>query len=76
MTAVMDGSGQLRPTDIIEFGPGPKEKKAFYGVSKGIVSREDRNFVYLEPRIRVHVKMRNWTKSGLLRSPVFTRFIV
>ncbi|MEC0239428.1 ATP-dependent DNA ligase [Paenibacillus dokdonensis] len=76
LTALMDGSGKLRPTGIIELGPGPKEKKAFYGVSKGIVSGEDRNFVYLEPRIRAQVKMRNWTKSGLLRSPVFTRFIV
>ncbi|MBB3132141.1 DNA ligase-1 [Paenibacillus rhizosphaerae] len=76
LTAVLDGSGKLRPTGIIEHGPGPKEKKAFYGVSKGIVSGEDKNFVYLEPLIRAEVKMRNWTKAGLLRSPVFTRFIV
>lgn len=76
LTAIPDGSGKLRPTGIIEHGPGPKEKRAFYGVSKGIVSGEDRNFVYLEPRIRAEVKMRNWTKSGLLRSPVFTQFIL
>ncbi|OMF54666.1 ATP-dependent DNA ligase [Paenibacillus rhizosphaerae] len=76
LTAVLDGSGKLRPTGIIEHGPRPKEKKAFYGVSKGIVSGEDKNFVYLEPLIRAEVKMRNWTKSGLLRSPVFTKFVV
>lgn len=76
LTAVMDESGKLRPTGIIEHGAGPKEKKAFYGVSKGIASCEDKNFVYLEPRIRAEVKIRNWTKSGLLRSPVFTRFII
>lgn len=76
LTAVAEGSGMLRPTGIIEHGPGPKAKQAFYGVSKGIVSGEDRNFVYLEPRIRARVKMRNWTKSGLLRSPVFTQFII
>ncbi|MET3846895.1 ATP-dependent DNA ligase [Paenibacillus sp. OAE614] len=76
LTAVLDGSGKLRPTGIIEHGPGPKEKKAFYGVSRGIISGEDKNFVYLEPLIRAEVKMRNWTKAGLLRSPVFTRFIV
>jgi DNA ligase-1 len=74
LTAVLDGSGKLRPTGIIEHGPGPKEKKAFYGVSKGIVSGEDKSFVYLEPLIRAEVKMRNWTKAGLLRSPVFTKF--
>ncbi|MGN7360001.1 ATP-dependent DNA ligase [Paenibacillus sp. SAF-054] len=76
LTAVADGSGKLRPTGIIEHGPGPNEKRAFYGVSKGIISGDDRNFVYLEPHIRAQVKMRNWTKSGLLRSPVFTKFIV
>jgi DNA ligase-1 len=66
----------MRPTGIIEFGPGPKEKKAFYEVSRGIVSGDDNNFVYLEPRIRAQVKMRNWTKSGMLRDPVFTKFII
>lgn len=76
LTAVLDGSGRLRPAGIIEHGPGPKEKRAFYGVSKEIVSGEDRNFVYIEPRIRAQVKMRNWTKSGLLRNPVFTKFII
>ncbi|MFU1797661.1 ATP-dependent DNA ligase [Paenibacillus azoreducens] len=76
LTAVMDGSGKLRPTGIIEHGPGPKVKKAFYLVSREIVAGEDKNFVYLEPYIRAQVKMRNWTKSGMLRDPVFTKFIV
>lgn len=76
LTAVRDGSGRLRPAGIIEHGPGPKEKRAFFGVSKEIVSGEDKNFVYLEPRLRAAVKMRNWTKSGMLRDPVFTKFIV
>ncbi|MGN7169624.1 ATP-dependent DNA ligase [Paenibacillus cellulositrophicus] len=75
LTAVLDGSGKLRPTGIIEHGPGPKEKKAFYGVSQGIVSGEDKNFVYLDPLIRGKVKFRNWTKSGMLRTPVFMDFI-
>ncbi|WP_397386171.1 ATP-dependent DNA ligase [Paenibacillus sp. VCA1] len=76
LTAVLDGSGRMRPTGIMEHGPGQKAKQAFYRVSKGIISGEDKNFVYLEPRIRAEVKMRNWTKSGMLRDPVFTRFIV
>ncbi|MET3846962.1 ATP-dependent DNA ligase [Paenibacillus sp. OAE614] len=76
LTAVLDGTGKLRPTGIIEHGPGPKAKKAFYGVSKGIISGESKDFVYLDPLIRAEVKMRNWTKAGLLRDPVFTRFIV
>ncbi|PAD31879.1 ATP-dependent DNA ligase [Paenibacillus sp. 7523-1] len=76
LAAVPDTSGQLRPAGIIEHGPSPKHKQAFRGVCKHLVTGEDKNHVYLEPRIQAKVKMRNWTKSGLLRTPVFEEFIV
>lgn len=74
LTSVVTESGRLRPTGIIELGVPPKAKRAFYGVSKSIVTGEDKNFVYLEPRIRAKVKTRNWTKNGMLRSPAFVEF--
>ncbi len=40
------------------------------------VTGEDKEFVHLEPRLRAKVRMRNWTKSGMLRSLVFTEFIL
>ncbi|GIP08224.1 hypothetical protein J1TS5_03940 [Paenibacillus macerans] len=76
LVAVPDLTGRMRPAGIIELGAGPKHKQAFYGICKQLVTGEDKDYVYLEPRIRVKVKMRNWTKSGLLRSPVFDQFIV
>ncbi|MCM3784333.1 ATP-dependent DNA ligase [Neobacillus mesonae] len=77
LAGVMDeGKTKVRPAGIIEFGASPTHKKAFYGVSKAIVTSEDSEFVYVEPRIRARVKMRNWTKAGMLRSPVFCEFIV
>ncbi|MCC3380669.1 ATP-dependent DNA ligase [Paenibacillus farraposensis] len=69
-------SKRMRPAGIIELGATPTHKKAFYGVSKALITGEDREYVYVEPRIKARVKMRNWTKAGLLRSPVFTEFIV
>lgn len=45
------------------------------GVCKRLVIREDSDFIYLEPAIRANVKMRNWTKAGMLRNPVFAGFI-
>lgn len=74
LTSVVTESGRLRPTGIIELGVPPKAKSAFYGVSKALVTGEDKNFVYLEPRIRAKVKTRNWTKNGMLRSPAFVEF--
>lgn len=76
LAGIADDYGKVRPAGIIEFGVGPMEKKAFYGVSQALVTGEDRDFVYVEPRIRASVKMRNWTRAGMLRSPVFERFIV
>ncbi|WP_413373337.1 ATP-dependent DNA ligase [Paenibacillus taichungensis] len=76
LVAVPDTFGKLRPAGIIEHGPSPKHKQAFRGVCQQIVTGEDKNNVYLEPRIQARVKMRNWTKSGLLRIPVFDQFIV
>ncbi len=76
LTAIPDENGNLRPAGFIELGVTPFQKKAFYGVAKLIVVGENRDFVFLEPRIRARVKMRNWTKSGLLRSPVFVDFVI
>lgn len=76
LAGVPNESGKMRPSGIIELGATPTHKKAFYGVSKALITGEDREYVYMEPRIRARVKIRNWTKAGLLRSPVFTEFIV
>ncbi|WP_366295410.1 hypothetical protein [Paenibacillus sp. AN1007] len=76
LASVPDLSGKLRPAGIIEHGPNLKHKQAFRGVCQQLVTGEDKNHVYLQPRIQARVKMRNWTKSGLLRTPVFEQFIV
>ncbi|MFE5321838.1 ATP-dependent DNA ligase [Paenibacillus sp. NPDC056579] len=69
-----DGHG--RPLGIIELGVTPRQKMAFYGVKDQLIRGEDREFVYLEPRLRVKVKLRNWTKAGLLRTPVMVDFVI
>jgi DNA ligase 1 len=76
LAGVADECGMVHPAGIIEFGAGPTERKAFYGVAKQLVTGEDREFVFVEPRIKAKVKMRNWTRAGMLRSPVFERFVI
>lgn len=68
-------NAKIRTVGIIELGASPVHKKAFYNVVKPLVIGEDRNFVYVKPRIQARVKMRNWTRSGMLRSPVFCEFL-
>ncbi|NHN31210.1 ATP-dependent DNA ligase [Paenibacillus agricola] len=65
-----------RPLGIVEIGVTPRHKLAFYGVRDRLRTYEDDDYVYLEPRLLAKVKIRNWTRAGLLRSPVFVDFIV
>jgi hypothetical protein len=67
---------QIRFISWHEFGVAPKDKMMFYRATQSIVSGEDKDFVYLKPQLQAKVKMRNWTKSGMLRSPVFERFVM
>lgn len=76
LTSVVDTNGKMRPAGIIELGVPPVHKQAFRGICKQLVTGEDKSFVYLEPRLQATVKFRNWTKSGMLRSPVFVDFVL
>lgn len=73
--SVVEENGKKRPAGIIELGVPPKHKKAFYGIAKQLVTGEDKNYVYLEPLIKARVKMRNWTRNGMLRTPAFVDFV-
>ncbi|WP_325175569.1 ATP-dependent DNA ligase [Paenibacillus sonchi] len=76
LAAVPDPSGRLRPAGVIKYGTSTIHRQAFRGMARQLIKSEDKEFVYLEPQMRARVRMRNWTKSGMLRSPVFTGFIV
>ncbi|MFD0682357.1 MULTISPECIES: ATP-dependent DNA ligase [unclassified Paenibacillus] len=65
-----------RPLGVIELGVTPRHKMAFYSIKDQLIVGEDRDHVYLEPQLKARVKIRNWTKAGLLRSPVFVDFIL
>ncbi|MGG1879348.1 ATP-dependent DNA ligase [Paenibacillus cisolokensis] len=75
LAAVPNESGLLKPAGIVEFVT-QAARKEFYSKSRGFVTGEDKNFVYLDPKIQGKVKFRNWTKSGMLRTPVVTTIII
>jgi DNA ligase-1 len=65
-----------RNVGVLELAVPSAHKKAFYGVSQGLITGEDRNFVYVEPSIKARVRFRNWTRAGMLRTPEFVGFVV
>lgn len=67
---------QFRQVGILEYGTSPQDRQAFYQVAKSLIIEETENMVLLDPKIRAKVKMRNWTRKGMLRTPVFCRFVL
>lgn len=64
-----------RSVGVIELAVPTEHKRAFYGLADRLKTGEDRDYVYVEPRISVRVRFRNWTRKGLLRSPEFVEFV-
>jgi DNA ligase-1 len=75
LTSVIDESGQLRPAGIIELGVTPLHKEDFYNIRQLIIG-EDKNYVYMKPVTKAKIKTRNWTKKGMLRSPVLVELMI
>lgn len=59
---------------IMEFVPIEARKK-FYQVSDHIISKDTDKWRYVQPLIKCEVKFQCYTKTGLLRSPSFVRFV-
>lgn len=60
---------------VLEFSPMRKYLQEFYQNSKGLITKENREWVYLEPEIKCRIKFQCFTKDGKLRSPYFIEFI-
>ncbi len=67
---------QNKPVGILELAVPAAHRKAFHNLSKSIITGEDRNFVYVQPVINARIRFRNWTRSGMLRTPEFVEFVV
>ncbi|NEN83499.1 hypothetical protein [Paenibacillus elgii] len=76
LASVPGSGGKLRPVGVIELGVTPQHRAAFHSVKDRLKTHEDRDFIYLEPWLKARVKIRNWTKAGLLRAPAFVEFIL
>ncbi|SFE42079.1 DNA ligase-1 [Bacillus sp. OV194] len=65
---------RLKSVGILDLGTTPESREAFYRVAKSIRIEENEDVVFLEPKIQAKVKIRNWTRKGMLRSPSFVGF--
>ncbi|MBP1932044.1 DNA ligase-1 [Ammoniphilus resinae] len=59
---------------VCEFVP-PQERVAFSRISKQLIKKEDKNYIYLDPLIRCQIKFQGRTKNGHPRTPSFVKFV-
>jgi DNA ligase 1 len=71
----VEEGGRVRPAGLIEFPPPPDIRKAVWSIAEQGKIGEDKDFIYLDPQIRMKVKSRGWTKRGVIRLPVFQSFL-
>ncbi|WP_075983567.1 DNA ligase D [Bacillus massilinigeriensis] len=64
---------RVLPIGAFLFGIKPEEKDALYSIIKENKSKEDDQFIYVEPGICVELKYLEWYQEGM-REPHFDRF--
>lgn len=69
--------GKLVPAGLVEFGISDIQRKAFYGVAKGLIAGENKQYNFIDPVIRCKVKGRGrLLHSQMIHTPVFVDFIL
>ncbi|MFS0643831.1 ATP-dependent DNA ligase [Siminovitchia sp. 179-K 8D1 HS] len=59
---------------LLEFMP-PQNRKQFYRIYRDYIIKENDKYLYLDPKIKIKVKFRNYTSKGLLRIPSFVEWV-
>lgn len=67
-------NGKYKPLANVEFGFKTEEKTAFRAIAKQIVTKVERDMVWLEPRLHCRVQYLERTASGSLRIVSFKGF--
>lgn len=70
----LEDKGKIRQAGMMEFMT-PAARKQFYRIQKDLIIDQNNKFVYLDPKIKLKVKFRNFTKDGKLRIPSFVEYV-
>lgn len=65
---------QYKPLANVEFGFKPEEKEASRQIAKQIITKLDRNMIWLEPSLTCKVQYLEKAKTGMLRITSFKVF--
>lgn len=69
----LDEGDKIRPAGIMEFMT-PDARKQLYRVHRDLIIDENKDYIFLEPKIKAKVKYRNMTRGQKLWIPSFIEF--
>lgn len=72
----VERGGKIVPVGLMKHGLNTPAGKVVYSFLRQAVIKETKDFVHVQPYIRVGVRFRHWTKKGKMRLPVLERVIV
>lgn len=67
-------NGKYKRLAKVEFGFKPEEKMALRHIAKGIITKVERDLIWVEPRIYCKIQYLEKTNNGLLRTVSFKGF--
>lgn len=68
-------NGQLVPAGTLKYGLTDPVRKKVFPILLNTKASENKNFVFVIPKIQIKVRFRHWTNEGYLRLPVFEGFV-
>lgn len=74
IVGVETSSGKYRPVASVEFGFKPEEKAAFREIAKQIITKVERDIIWVEPSLQCKVQYLEKTNAGSLRIVSFKGF--
>lgn len=69
-TIGLERDGRIVPVGIVEYGLTETVRKKVFPILQRSIVRETKDFVFVEPLVKVAVRFRNWTSAGKMRLAV------
>jgi DNA ligase-1 len=74
-TIGLERDGRIIPVGIVEYGISDQVRKKVFPILQRSIVQKSKAFYFVEPRVQVAVRFRNWTSAGKMRLAVVEKVI-
>jgi DNA ligase-1 len=74
-TIGLERGGRIIPVGIVEYGLSEHVRKKVFPILQRSIVQETKEFFFVEPRVQIAVRFRNWTSTGKMRLAIVEQVI-